>query len=88
MQRARVIGRAIATAKHPSMQGLRLLVMQVLTGDNRPDGDPLLVVDTLGASIGAVALLTNDGRFARQLVGTDSTPVRYVTIGLEDEPST
>lgn len=85
MQRARVLGRAISTAKHPSMEGFRLLVMIALGPDDKPDGDPLLVVDTLGAASGSVAILTNDGRFARQLVGTDQTPVRYTTIGLEDE---
>jgi ethanolamine utilization protein EutN len=85
MQRALVIGKAVATAKHPSMEGFRLLVMSALGVDDRPDGDPILVVDTLGASIGGVALITNDGRYARQLIGTEQTPVRYTTIGLEDD---
>jgi microcompartment protein CcmK/EutM len=84
MQRAKVIGHVTATAKHSSMRGFRLLVAQVVDVDGRPDGEPLLVVDTLGAAVGSTALITSDGRAARQLVGSDNTPVRYTTFGIED----
>lgn len=66
------------------MKGHRLMVMQALDPAGRPDGDPQLVVDTLGAGVGSVALITSDGRAARLLVGAENTPVRYTTIGLED----
>ncbi|MFO0947164.1 MAG: EutN/CcmL family microcompartment protein [Planctomycetota bacterium] len=85
MQRARIIGKAIATAKHPSMEGFRMLVGVVLGAHGQVDGDPILIVDTLGAGIGATVLLTNDGRYARQLVGSENSPVRYTTLGLEDD---
>lgn len=84
MQRARVIGKAVSTAKHPTMQGFRLLIVQPLTGESQPDADPLIVVDTLGAGSGAVVIVTSDGKYARQLIGSKNTPVRYVTIGVED----
>lgn len=85
MQRAKVVGHATATAKHRSMTGFRLLVMQPMAMDGAPDGEPLLVVDTLGAALGSVALITSDGRAARLLIGADNTPVRYTTIGIEDD---
>lgn len=85
MQRAKVIGKAISSAKHPTMDGFRLLVMVALGADGQVDSDPLLVVDTLGAASGMTAVLTNDGRYARQLIGSDNTPVRYTTLGLEDD---
>lgn len=84
MQRALVLGKAIATTKHPTMEGTRLLLMQPLDAQRNADGEPLLVVDTHGASMGSVAIISSDGRFARQLLGSDNTPVRYATIGLED----
>lgn len=84
MQRALVVGKAIATAKHPSMEGFRLLLMQPLGVGGRPDGDPQLVIDTMGATIGSVALITNDGKFARELLGNNRTPVRYTNLGVED----
>lgn len=84
MQRALVLGRAVATVKHATMDGQRLLMVQPLDRLGGPDGDPLLVVDSIGASMGAIAVISSDGRYARQALGSDNTPVRYTTIGLED----
>lgn len=84
MLRARVIGHAISTVKHPSMEGVRLMVMMPLGPGEKPDGDPLVVADTIGASVGSVAVISSDGKAARKIVGHDNTPVRYFTVGLED----
>lgn len=84
MQRARIIGRAVSTAKHPSMQGFRILLAQPITGDDRIDGDPMLVLDTLGAGNGSTVIVSGDGKYAREMVGVKKTPVRFVTIGIED----
>lgn len=85
MQRARVIGRAVSSAKHISMEGFRILVVQPLTSADQPDGEPMLVLDTLGAALGSVAIVSGDGKHARELVGAKNSPVRFVTIGIEDE---
>ena len=53
MQLARVLGSATATLKHASLKGWKLLVMQPLMADGRTaDGDPLIVVDAVGAGRG------------------------------------
>ena len=49
MQIAQVVGQAVATVKHPSMHGWRLLVVQPLAPDGKEDGEPLLAIDNLGA---------------------------------------
>ncbi len=86
MQRALVIGRAIATIKHESLRGFRLLLVQPQLADRqRPDGPPLLVVDTLGAGIGQTVMVTSDNLCARELLGSIQTPVRWTTVGIEDE---
>ncbi len=85
MQRALVIGRATATVKHASLRGHKLLLVQPQLADGRrADGPPLLVVDKLGAGLGQVVLVTNDSRGARELVGSNQTPVRWTTLGIED----
>jgi ethanolamine utilization protein EutN len=85
MHLARVVGRAVATVKHPSLAGRKLLVVQPLMADGRgADGFPLLAVDGVGAGPGEVVLITSDGRGARQLLGADSTPVRWTIIGIRD----
>ncbi len=70
MQVGLVVGTATATVKHRSMQGTKVLIVQMYGVDGRtPDGEPVLAVDTLGAGRGERVLLTSDGRSTRsQLV--------------------
>src|SRR3954451_9922154 len=75
MQLGRVVGHATATVKHPSLNGWRLLLVQLLTADGGADGEPLLAIDTLGAANGTLVVLTNDGAGARELVGARNSPV-------------
>jgi ethanolamine utilization protein EutN len=85
MQQALVIGTATATVKHPTLQGAKLLLVQPRMADGQtPDGDPLLVVDSVGAGRGETVMITSDGRFAREWLNTDATPVRWTTIGIID----
>jgi ethanolamine utilization protein EutN len=86
MLRAKVIGRAIATIKHPSLEGRTMLIVQPLLNDGlTPDGDPLLAVDGVGAGRGETVVITSDGRGAREMLGVEATPVRWTTIGISDE---
>jgi ethanolamine utilization protein EutN len=86
MQLARVVGQAISTVKHPSMTGWRLLVVQPLGPDgHKPEGEPLLAIDNLGAGQGNVVIISNDGQGARELCGAEKSPVRWFVMGLRDE---
>jgi len=80
-----VEGTAVATVKHRSMVGWKLLVVQPLSEQGRPQGDPLLAIDNIGAGVGVKVLITNDGRGAREMVGDNTSPVRWSVIGLLDE---
>jgi ethanolamine utilization protein EutN len=85
MLQGRVVGTATATIKHPSMEGWKLLIVQPLMADGTtPDGDPLLAVDSLGAGRGATVIVSSDGRFTRQLLDNDRTPVRWCVLGIRD----
>jgi len=85
MLAGRVIGTATSTVKHPSMEGWKLLVVQPYGPDGRsPDGDPVLVVDALGAGIGQEVIISSDGKGTRELLGSDNTPVRWSVIGITD----
>ena len=52
MQLGRVVGTATSTVKHPTFQNERLLVVQLETSAGRPDGEPILAFDRLGAGRG------------------------------------
>jgi microcompartment protein CcmK/EutM len=83
VQIGRVIGTATATVKHPTFQGERLLVVQLETENHRPDGEPILVFDRLGARRGDRVICTNDGRALQELLGV-TTPGRWSVLGLPD----
>ncbi|HTN77374.1 MAG TPA: EutN/CcmL family microcompartment protein [Pirellulaceae bacterium] len=85
MQLALVIGRATSTVKHASMAGQKLLVVQPTLTDGKPDGEPLLAIDAVGAGMGEVVLITSDGRYVRDVLKADATPVRWSVIGIEDQ---
>jgi ethanolamine utilization protein EutN len=85
MQTARVLGSAIATVKHLSMEGRKLLVVQPYLSDGQtPDGHPLLAVDAVGAGRGEEVIITSDGRAAREYLNAEATPVRWTVIGICD----
>ncbi|HPZ82988.1 MAG TPA: EutN/CcmL family microcompartment protein [Thermogutta sp.] len=85
MLAGRVVGHATSTVKHPSMQGLRLLLVQPVAADGRsPDGDPILVVDHLGAGRGDLVIVTSDGKHTQTVLKDAHTPVRWSVIGIVD----
>ena len=85
MQLATIIGRATATVKHASMEGWKLAVAQPLDAAGQADGGPLLVIDSLGSGRGDQVMLSSDGQFVREAVGSNNTPVRWAVIGLADK---
>ncbi len=86
MQVGLVVGTTTATEKHASMKGWKLLIVQPYGVDGcTPDGEPVIAVDALGAGRGERVLLSSDGRSTRALLKSDTTPVRWSVIGIEDE---
>lgn len=84
MQIGRVVGHAVATVKHPSLRGWRLLVVQPLTGEGKEDGEPVLAIDSLGAGTADRVIVSNDGAGARALVGAKDSPARWFVMGIPD----
>ena len=82
----RVMGTATATVKHPSMEGWKLLLVMALQADGKTiEGDPILVVDSIGAGRGETVIITSDGIGAREMLGNITTPVRWSVLGIRDE---
>ena len=85
MQLGLVVGTATSTVKHATMRGQKLLVVQPLMMDGEsPDGDPQIAVDAVGAGKGERVMITSDGRFVRELVKHENTPIRWSVIGIAD----
>jgi ethanolamine utilization protein EutN len=85
MQIAEVVGQAIASIKHHSLAGWKLMLVQPIHGDGISDGDPFLAIDAVGSGIGARVIISSDGASARELVKVRASPVRWVIVGLCDQ---
>jgi ethanolamine utilization protein EutN len=84
MQIGRVVGHAVSTVKHPSLNGWRLLLVQLLGPDGQEDGEPLLVIDHLGAGAAGRVIVSNDGAEARAMVRAKDSPARWFVMGIAD----
>ena len=85
MYYGRVVGSATATVKHPSMDGCKLLLVMALQADGHtPEGDPILVVDRLGAGQNEAVLVTSDGIGTRELLHSKTSPVRWSVMAIPD----
>ena len=84
MQLALVQGSATATVRHPSLAGQKLLIAQQLGIDGKPAGDPVLLVDQIGAGVGDVVIITSDGLGLREMLNDTTSPARWWTVGIVD----
>lgn len=82
MYLARVIGNAVSTIKHRSLEGWRMLIVAPIKAERL---DPLLAIDSLGAGIGDMVVISNDGKGARDLVGDGTSPARWTILGIVDD---
>lgn len=85
---ARVEGSLIATRKHPSFTGWRLLICQPLSAAQEPEGPPVAALDSLGAGLHQKVVVSTDGSAARMAVGDPKSPARMMVVGIVDEVAT
>lgn len=80
----RVVGKAVSTAKHASLDGSKLLVIEPIRAASL---DPVLALDHLGARTGDIVVMSNDGKFAREMVKDGTSPARWWVMGIIDDPA-
>jgi ethanolamine utilization protein EutN len=82
---ARVEGNVVATRKHRSFEGWRLVVCQPLDHAGQPEGTPQVAIDAYGAGLHQQVILSSDGSAARAAVKDPKSPARWMVIGVVDE---
>jgi ethanolamine utilization protein EutN len=82
---ARIDGWVTSTVKHASLGEQRLSIGQRIASDGSDVGEPMVLVDPVGARLGSRVLVTSDGDLARQLLKDNRTPSRMVVLGIVDE---
>ena len=81
---ARVVGELVATAKHESHQGQKLLLVQPLHLDGSNRGDAVVAVDAVDAGVGDRVLLATEGFSAMTAVGRPESPIDMAVLGVID----
>jgi len=82
---ARVVGNVVATKKHPSLDGWKLVICQPISGNGEPEGPPQVAIDPHGAAMHQRVIISSDGQASRRAVGDDRSPVRWILTCVVDE---
>ncbi|MBZ0267688.1 EutN/CcmL family microcompartment protein [bacterium] len=83
MNLARVIGTVWATVKDPSLEGMRLLVIQPETETGEPRGEPLVAADRVSARAGDRVFFVRS-REAAKAFPPKFTPLDAAILGIVD----
>ena len=81
----RVIGQLVATHKHPSHEGRKVLIVQPLNLDGSDRGDAVLALGAVDAGVGDRILLSTDGWASSSAAGRPQSPIDMAVIGFIDE---
>ena len=82
---ARVEGNVIATRKHPSFEGWRLVICQPINLAGEPEGTPQVAIDAHGAGMHQRVVISSDGAAARKAVGDEKSPARWLVAAIVDD---
>lgn len=83
MKLGRVAGTVVATRKDPSLEALKLLVVENMTTTLEREGGYVVAVDSVGAGMGEVVLYAS-GSSARLTNVTKDRPVDAVIMAIVD----
>jgi len=74
----------VATRKHQTLEGAKLLLTQPVDGDGTAIGATHLAIDSVGAGVGELVLLVLEGRAAGAALGRRAAPVDAAIVGIVD----
>jgi ethanolamine utilization protein EutN len=81
---AKVIGNVWSTKKKDEISALRLLFVQPLGKDLKPDGHVLIAADEVGAGFGELVIVTQGAPAMQAFNKGDLIPVDAVVTGIVD----
>ncbi|HZT74352.1 MAG TPA: EutN/CcmL family microcompartment protein [Terriglobales bacterium] len=81
---AEVVDEIVATRKHPSHEGRKLLLVQPLELEGAPRGAPFLALDAVDAGAGDRVLVVVEGYAAMTAVGRPQSPINAAVVGVID----
>ena len=85
MQLARVTGTVVASTKVPGLEGVKLLIIQPLDRQQRPQGKPVVAADAVHMAGPGELVYFVASREAAQALEETFVPVDHAIVGLVDE---
>jgi len=79
----KVVGTVVSTKKEPKIEGLKLLVLEILDVQGKPNKNYVVAMDAVGAGVGEVVLYAA-GSSARQTEATNNKPCDAVVMAIVD----
>jgi ethanolamine utilization protein EutN len=80
-----VVGTVVSTQKHYKVEGKKLLLVQPLGLDGKPEGRVLLAIDSVDAGEGDRVLVVLEGRSVSLVAGRPESPLDAAVVGIVDE---
>lgn len=80
----RVIGDVVATQKHASHEGRKLLLVQPITPDDEDRGEVILALDAVDAGVGDKVLVVQEGYAAMSAAGRQNAPIDATIVAVVD----
>lgn len=85
MQLAKVIGNVVATQKTESLTGIKLLIVQKLTSEQKPTGQPLIAIDATHQAGDGDLVFIEGGREAALGLKEWFNPADQAILGIVDQ---
>jgi ethanolamine utilization protein EutN len=80
----RVVGEVVATYKHGSHEGCKILLVQPLNLDGSERGNAVLALDSVDAGVGDRVLVVQEGWSAMSAVERPQSPIDMAVVGVID----
>ena len=84
MKLGRVIGNLEGAVKHRCYHNFKLMIVQPLDLNSQPIGRTHPAIDTVGAGVGNLVLVVEEGKAAQQLTNEKRIPIRTLIVGIVD----
>lgn len=83
MQLGKVTGSVVSTAKEPSLEGRKLLVVDYIDPNGKETGGYVVAIDSVNAGVGDIVLIST-GSSARMTEATKDRPADAVIVAIID----
>ena len=80
----RVVGEVVASQKHASHDGRKLLLVQPTHPDGADRGEPIIALDAVDAGFGDRVLVVQEGFAAMTAAGRPNSPIDMTIVGVVD----